>query len=1181
MAWREEERFDQFGVELPFAPGTRRQAAPEPAAIVSESPFVADHEELGWLEGETGFLDEEWADLWEAEEDASGECECETVDFAREDEIDWENEVDFEGEWTDLLPALTAEDALAQTLYGSDVRTRLELPLLDSARAAIAAKWNRARHPSKSAIDPATLLGRLDRYVDTAAIERAIKANGELSAIAKDAYAVLSVAAHQFQKKIYAAPRPGKRARDPRDGIIGEGTLDALGFLRHRDKSLNTVDQSNVASHVARKSPAYLRVGQLFKSDQLLFQALGGDVTAKNWFYLYGNPPFLGRPFRNGVHIELIRRLRLAEAWLMAQPRYRGMSPAQIGNLLQIDEDHAGGRPTQNTSMHTLGLAVDIGYIKNPWIAGQHGNEHRNATFHAVTRNASLLMAGQDVPLTPGWLSKWGNKAGGTTDEAFTAIHDRHVQLVDYLALRKDQAALLAAIQRRAATGGPNLAKVIKPGEITEVAASRWRQTIESDYQSLRGALAGQGLVRDPDLGFLNLHRDLVIALRDHGCLAWGAIDLGGECGDIMHFDCRPSGLGLALAIRQQRTTGKNHPCYSAMASENEAEAEVDEESASKPALRPQAVDGKLWAFTATSLPLRVGIYVPTAAIANLDQVELLVYGHGLLAPCKPIPQKMPDDLFTKAPFRLAQIISRSGRATVLVVPSLEWPRVTAGKLGFGHNGRQHRLGQPALFNAVMDEVLGEIGRQLGTPQPHASKLIVSGHSRAYDLLDPLAAGHADPAMTQGVLAKLTGIWALDTAYSAPVKDYLALLAVKPQLRIEVLFRCGSDTESGGLAFDKAVVGTAGRLRVSAVCEAHCSVPVRRLPQLLDSLPKSNVGLDQREVFDDERFAWQESDEDSNFSAEQSDFEEQYDLEAEEFDAADFAADEFEEGAFDEFAWQGESADEAGSEECENGDWESNLEESAGEVLAKPPFVINKLGKGFKSHGGDKVETVLRRLVDSGKLAIASDDIAVLERLSRVESSGFIACVQTYDSAYLSFGFMQYTILYGELQELISKIPDAFARYGIVLEGTYTIGKRTVRGIRDAARAADLRASLWVDRFMRAGFDDEINAAQAKMGLADVSKLTLRLRRIMGTKWSDALASARVRALVAEAHNNRPVVMWGAKGVKGAAAMVAAGFTAGSGEPAFVKLLVSAIHQAYSLRGEIEKGQRLTSKILF
>jgi len=43
---------------------------------------------------------------------------------------------------------------------------------------------------------------------------------------------------------------------------------------------------------------------------------------------------------------------------------------------------------------------------------------------------------------------------------------------------------------------------------------------------------------RRPELGFVSLPREVVVALTQEG-LVWGAIDFGGESGDVMHFDCR------------------------------------------------------------------------------------------------------------------------------------------------------------------------------------------------------------------------------------------------------------------------------------------------------------------------------------------------------------------------------------------------------------------------------------------------------------------------------------------------------------------------------------------------------------------------------------------------------------------------------------------------------------------
>ena len=63
---------------------------------------------------------------------------------------------------------------------------------------------------------------------------------------------------------------------------------------------------------------------------------------------------------------------------------------------------------------------------------------------------------------------------------------------------------------------------------------------------------------------------------------------------------------------------------------------------------------GRLWTFAAKTLPVRVGVFCPKA-VRSPKELEVLVYAHGQLAPCKPVPRKMPGDLITKAPFRAGQ----------------------------------------------------------------------------------------------------------------------------------------------------------------------------------------------------------------------------------------------------------------------------------------------------------------------------------------------------------------------------------------------------------------------------------------------------------------------------------------------------------------------------------------------
>ncbi len=753
-----------------------------------------------------------------------------------------EDEVELEAEWKDLAAADVADDGVAQTPFAAAVRARLE-PLLDGARTRTASAWNAALHPAKSGVDAAAILARLDRYVDRAAAERAMQGSADLRALAADPNAVLAVVAHQFQQKIYASSRS-------RDGRVGEGTLDAIGLVRHRDGSLNAVDVLNASYHAKGNSKAYQRVKEVYRTDRAAFDALGSDVTPANWYYLFVDAPFLGVPFVKGVHLELMRRLRLAERWLLSLPAYRGMSAAELGAALGIDEEHHGGRTTANNSMHTLGLAVDVGYVRNPWVAGQHDAKGkrlvcwkcdptidrarwprlcRNTKFEDVSRNVSRLLAGTDETLTSRWLSRLGSDPGRTTESAFGEIQLRHARFVEYVGLARQPDRLRTILEGRARGASPEM--VIDRNETLDAAVRRWRGIITNDRALLQDAL---GSNRSAAAGFMNLHRDLVVALRDHGCLAWGAIDLGpNACGDMMHFDCRPSGLGRALSLEMQRTAGANHPCREGARAPVRAQREAFAfEQREAFASEAPAASTNPWTFAAKTLPVRVGVFVPPA-VGQARSVEVLVYAHGLLSPCAPAPKKVPYDLIANAPFRLAKLVEASGRAIVLVVPFLDWPNTVPGKLGFGRQGKQHLLAKPANLNAMIDEVLGEVGRVNGTPAPALTNLVVAGHSRAYDFLDPLASAHADPEMSKGALARLTQVWALDTTYTAPVNDWTALIASKPALVVDVFFRCAGGTRDGGLAFDRAAARSGGRLRVTCVCEGHCAVPGRRLPELL------------------------------------------------------------------------------------------------------------------------------------------------------------------------------------------------------------------------------------------------------------------------------------------------------------------------------------------------------------
>ncbi len=244
---------------------------------------------------------------------------------------------------------------------------------------------------------------------------------------------------------------------------------------------------------------------------------------------------------------------------------------------------------------------------------------------------------------------------------------------------------------------------------------------------------------------------------------------------------------------------------------------------------------GKLWTFTATTLPLRVAVFCPKAALSRSD-VEVLVFAHGLLGGC-PRPKHIPAGFITDAPFRLGRIVDASGRPMVLVVPLLDWTN-PGGERAFG-TGRErwHALAKPAHLNAVIAEVLVELGRVRAGVAPSLRNLVIAGHSRAYDFLEPLAHSRSDPQMRQGALARLSAVWSLDATYAGSVANWKSWLDANPDLRVSVIYRPGSKTGAVGKKFYSQ---RGGRLAVSHAHEDHCAVPAERLRELLNS---SSLGV--------------------------------------------------------------------------------------------------------------------------------------------------------------------------------------------------------------------------------------------------------------------------------------------------------------------------------------------------
>jgi hypothetical protein len=247
-----------------------------------------------------------------------------------------------------------------------------------------------------------------------------------------------------------------------------------------------------------------------------------------------------------------------------------------------------------------------------------------------------------------------------------------------------------------------------------------------------------------------------------------------------------------------------------------------------------------------------------------------------------------------------------------------------------------------------------------------------------------------------------------------------------------------------------------------------------------------------------------------------------------------------------------------------------------------PGVRLKRVKSGYAAYGGGRLEDSLRSLVLEGRLSISERDIDTLQRIADTESSGLTNALNSWDNAVVSIAFKQWTLRWGELQDLIGRAPEAFARHGIRLApvGTnYVFGSKgktwTQRAIEGVPDKETLRNEDWGRRFFLAGLEPEAVAAAARKALEDIAKLEQTVRAKHG--WSPHLESPRGRALLAELDNNRPAY------VKDAVPRTLARAQArpGLGEDEFLEIFVGEIVTAYERReNDAEKGRRWTQKIM-
>ena len=240
-----------------------------------------------------------------------------------------------------------------------------------------------------------------------------------------------------------------------------------------------------------------------------------------------------------------------------------------------------------------------------------------------------------------------------------------------------------------------------------------------------------------------------------------------------------------------------------------------------------------------------------------------------------------------------------------------------------------------------------------------------------------------------------------------------------------------------------------------------------------------------------------------------------------------------------------------------------------------------KAPSGVARYGSVRLTDRLQDMMRRGVLGVAGappaldrDQLFILQGVANVETGGVDNAVYTRDNMYVSLGFKQVTLSYGELHKIIRAVPGAFARHGIVLgNGTYRL-KEKLPAIEGAPDPTVLKMPPWTDRFFDAGAEDEVVSAMVAYTLRELGQLERRIAADSKGRSNPWMKDPTARAWLLEAKNNRPVFAY-------AAAKATLARTSGQqlSRDQFLSVLESEIRAPYEAHGEGHKANNIVTKI--
>ncbi|HSP70036.1 MAG TPA: N-acetylmuramoyl-L-alanine amidase [Bryobacteraceae bacterium] len=493
---------------------------------------------------------------------------------------------------------------------------------------------------------------------------------------------------------------------------------------------------------------------------------------------------------------SFLRKLQAAEA--AARTAIGGSSPSF--GIVSCN----GYRASEG--MHNWGLAVDINYYGLPYIMHSNGEAALDRELGPVYERIARLML-RRASVIPRDITQ-GARSASRTSTLYDRLFEESNAMIQYFQLMQDTTRLGNAIHGMPAdTDWQPIS-----GAMSAPTSDAMQNQMMADYVTLAGRNgptitgknypavhnvqrsnhsradrpfeSGDPHKRGPELGFMSIRKEVVMALSNQG-LRWGAIDFGGESGDVMHFDDR---LGEGAKIARAKSAATAAIATSSglqTAALTCADVPVDEHaalvfSAEAPLAARSDCDARaVWTYVPDPPPSPPSVLVYFHG-NNASVVVDAQHPEGRLPSWNRVRDPELYRLRQNGPFTpgvkydIAGAALGSRQRPMVLIPEIGNPRNQGSQAQWANTDAGVFKTDPAALSRMIDDVWGHLARLHkpsgaqyvpgGSVCPALRRAFLAGHSGGGVALGPSAMS----SVGKGVP---TDLWLMDCTYNFGVEQ--------------------------------------------------------------------------------------------------------------------------------------------------------------------------------------------------------------------------------------------------------------------------------------------------------------------------------------------------------------------------------------------------------------------------